>query len=232
MRQTLLFFGPIVTSRRKFWIHANVRSIFHRRRYRRSILPSCVRHLTRLSRWGAIKSVPHLRNRFRNGSLSAALSSTNRPTLFFGQPLPYSWNTNFLINGSINLTSCTDVDPVRTTSGVLWPSPSAIIFVPLPCLVLPTFAPPFLQAKMSRLQKTLPILTVPSHQACREYSAKPPTSATRRKMFGNVFVSCSASQEPKQSFETSPIRSGNLSTFAGTRWRGQEGGEFLPSSVW
>ncbi len=57
---------------------------------------------------------------------------------------------------------------------------------------------------------TIPALDSTDDSQASSVCTKKPirTGATRRKVFWHVLVSCSASQKPKETFQTSPIRSG------------------------
>ena len=63
-----------------------VRSTIQHRRYRRSTRPSCVAGRTRFFLCGHISSIPRRRKRFRNGSLSRALSAITRTGFWRGRP--------------------------------------------------------------------------------------------------------------------------------------------------
>ena len=95
---------------------------------------SCVR-LTRFGRWGAMSSMPHAASVWSSPSLSYAASPIRRSGLS-GRKLAFSVC-------STSCVSCGDAEAMVMATGRPARSAMAMILVPLPRLVLPTWRPFF-----------------------------------------------------------------------------------------
>ena len=130
-----LDFSHRMHSRRKCRSRATVRSTTHRRRYRRSDRPSCVRFSgRRLLRCGAISSMPRAANARSSASLSQAFSPTNRSGTSF-----VSMKSN---HPCARVDSCGRAEQLCTAIGNPRASTAMRIFTPLPTFVRPIPSPP------------------------------------------------------------------------------------------
>ncbi len=137
-----------VTTRRKLCSHAKSLSIFHLRLYLRSSLPSCVAGRTRERVWGAIIFVPLFKSWASSLSLSYALSPMRRRIGLQTNRLSRAFSTSRL--------SCGDALSICMEIGRPLPSAIAMILVPFPRLVGPTYRPLFLPPRRWH-QSSIPI---------------------------------------------------------------------------
>jgi hypothetical protein len=128
-----------VPTLRKFWSHANRRSIFHRLLYRRNSLPSWVTAFTLFFRCGEIIAMCRFLKRASNLSSSYALSPTIRLGCLRRKRLSRVRSTSF--------ASWREALSICTAIGRPWLSAIAMILVPFPRFVGPINRPPFLPPK-------------------------------------------------------------------------------------
>lgn len=137
------FVSHLVTTLLKLWSQAKNRSTFHLRFILRNSLPSWVLGFFLFDLCGAIRFIPFFLNLSSNPSESYALSPKS---------LRICPRTNrLLMVFSTNLLSCGDALSICTAIGRPLPSVIAMILVPLPRLVGPTYRPLFLPLRRSRL---------------------------------------------------------------------------------
>ena len=84
------------------------------------------------------------------GSLSYPLSAISLLGRFFGRPRPARGTLTASRVCSASFTSAGDAEARMLPRGTPWPSTTTIHFVPLPFLVFPTQAPPFLPVQSYR----------------------------------------------------------------------------------
>lgn len=127
-----------------------MRSTFQRFLYLLSFLPSCALLFVRFRRYGTIISIFKCLRRFRSGSLSYPLSPISLLGRFFGRPRPERGTLTASRVCSASFTSAGAAEARTLPKGIPWPSTTTIHFVPLPFLVFPTQAPPFLPVRSCR----------------------------------------------------------------------------------
>jgi hypothetical protein len=121
------------STRRKFWRHAQSRSTFQRRLYRRRGRPSWVLGACRCARCGALSAIPWAANVASRGSLSSALSPISRS----GRP-----STNHAARvGATWVTACGAALAAWLATARPTRSAVAMTFAPGPRVVFPVQRP-------------------------------------------------------------------------------------------
>ncbi len=141
-----------------------VRTMIHRRPYRRSLRPSCLLGHFRPFRCGKIKSQFDSLSRSRSPSLSYARSAINGI-------VRSSVRGTCSSTPSTRVTSAGDALAVAHARGTPWPSATTIHFVPLPRLVFPTSEPLFLREQNFHQQRLHPSRVDLAGRVCRERHA-------------------------------------------------------------